>query len=118
MAEIARRQWGRVGVLGMGDPLVYTQPLRAGGIATETIDGEPRKRLEGAILKLMEGRDDADSVRAAREAVGELRRRHHPRLHRNPAVARRDGERARSRQPSGIARGRSGEPLADMTAGE
>lgn len=45
------------------------------GQASETIAGELRKRLDGAILKVMEGRDYETSVRAAREAVDELRAR-------------------------------------------
>ena len=76
LAGVNRRQWRRVGVVGMGDPFVYTQPLQAIGVANETIDGELRTRLDGAMLKLMEGRDDADSVHAAREAIDELRGRH------------------------------------------
>src|SRR5919199_4035499 len=29
--------WRRVGVLGFGDPVVYTEPLERAGVATETI---------------------------------------------------------------------------------
>jgi aspartate racemase len=75
LAEISRRGWATVGVLGFGEPLVYTQPLGSVGLATETIAGELQTSLDGAILKLMEGRDDEDSARTAGEAVGELRAR-------------------------------------------
>ena len=75
LAEVRRRQWRRVGVPGFGDPIVYTKPLAAMGLASETIAGELRTRLDDAIHKMMEGREDADSVRAAREAVDELRAR-------------------------------------------
>ena len=75
LAEVRRRQWRRVGVPGFGDPIVYTKPLAAMGLASETIAGELRTRLDDAIHKVMEGREDADSVRAAREAVDELRAR-------------------------------------------
>lgn len=75
LAEVRRRQWRRVGVLGFGDPLVYTQPLGAMGLATETIFGDLRDRLDGAIHEVMEGRENADSASAARQAVDELRGR-------------------------------------------
>ena len=73
LAEVDRRGWSRVGVLGFGDPLVYTVPLGEMGLASATIAGDPRTRLDGAILEVMEGREDEDSARAAREAVDELR---------------------------------------------
>ncbi len=76
LAEVGRRRWRRVGVPGFGDPVVYTQPLAAMGLESETIGGELRTRLDGGILKLMEGREDADATLAAREAVAELRARH------------------------------------------
>ena len=75
VAEVRRRQWRRIGVSGFGQPLVYTMPLEAAGLATETIVGESRERLDRAIEKVMEGRDDEGSASAAREAVGELRAR-------------------------------------------
>ena len=75
IGEVARRGWTRVGVLGLGDPVVYTQPLRGRGIACETIAGERRAALDGAIFRTMEGRDDAESTAAARSAVDELRAR-------------------------------------------
>jgi aspartate racemase len=75
LADVRRRRWNRVGVLGFGDPVVYTEPLRALGLASETIAHALRTRLDGAIHNLMEGRDDEESVRAAREAVNELRAR-------------------------------------------
>ena len=28
LADVRRRQWKRVGVLGLGEPVVYTRPLR------------------------------------------------------------------------------------------
>ena len=75
LAEVRHRQWRRVGVPGFGNPVVYTQPLQANGCATETIAGELRTRLDAAIEKVMEGRDDAESVRTAHEALDELRAR-------------------------------------------
>jgi aspartate racemase len=75
LAEARRREWRRIGVLGMGDPVIYTQPLQALGVACETIRDEPRAALDAAILRLMEGRADAESTAAARRAVAELRER-------------------------------------------
>ena len=71
--EVRRRQWKRVGVLGLGDPVVYTRPLGQLGIACETADAGPRAALDQAIFRLMEGRDDAESAAAARGAVAALR---------------------------------------------
>ena len=75
LAEVGRRQWRRVGVPGFGDPVVYTNPLAAMGLTSETIKGELRTRLDEAIHKVMEGREDAESIRTAHEAVDELRAR-------------------------------------------
>ena len=75
IGEVVHRGWSRVGVLGLGEPVVYTQPLRGRGIACETIGGERRAALDGAIFRTMEGRDDAESTAAARAAVDELRGR-------------------------------------------
>ena len=93
LEEVRRRGWKRVGVLGLGDPVVYTRPLRQLGIACETAEAGRRAALDGAIFRLMEGRDDAESAAVAREAVAALRdegrRGRDPRLHRDPVAARR-----------------------------
>jgi aspartate racemase len=73
--EIHRRSWRRVGVLGFGDPFVYTERLRAGGVAVETVDGELRARLDEAVHHVMEGRADEAGSRAAESALEELRAR-------------------------------------------
>jgi aspartate racemase len=73
LAEVRLRGWERVGVLGFGDPLVYTAPLAAMGLASETIAGGLRTALDSAIHRVMEGREDDDAVRAARQAVAALR---------------------------------------------
>jgi len=75
LAEVRRRTWTRVGVLGLGDPVLYTRPLSQLGIACETLGPESRAALEKAIPRLMEGRADAESAEAAREAVATLRAR-------------------------------------------
>jgi aspartate racemase len=75
LTEVRRRTWTRVGVLGLGDPVLYTRPLGQLGIACETLGPESRAALEKAIPRLMEGRADAESAEAARQAVATLRAR-------------------------------------------
>ena len=65
MDEVRRRQWKRVGVLGFGDPVIYTEPLGRLGIACATADAGRRTGLDGAVFGRMEGRDDAESADAA-----------------------------------------------------
>jgi aspartate racemase len=75
VAEIGRRGWHRVGIVGFGDPVVYADPLRALGFPVETLPSELRDPLDRAIPRVMEGRADADDERAAREAIAVLRGR-------------------------------------------
>jgi aspartate racemase len=75
LEEVQRRQWKRVGVLGLGDPVIYTEPLGRLGITCETVEAASRAALDGAVFRLMEGRDDAESAAAARAAVADLRAR-------------------------------------------
>ena len=46
--EVRSRGWKRVGVLGLGDPIVYTRRLDSLGIACEVL--EPERRAEAADL--------------------------------------------------------------------
>jgi aspartate racemase len=73
--EVRRRGWKRVGMMGLDDPFVYTRRLDALGIAYEILEPERRTPLDGAIFRLMEGRDDDEGRRLAREAVDRLRGR-------------------------------------------
>jgi len=73
LEEVRRRGWRRIGVLGYGDPVVYTAPLGRLGIPFEIAPPEMRDALDRAIVRLIEGRDDAASAAAARAAVEELR---------------------------------------------
>jgi aspartate racemase len=75
LGEVRRRGWRSVGVLGLGDPVIYTEPLRRLGISFETLDSGRRDALDAAVFRLMEGRDDADSAGDARAAVASLRAR-------------------------------------------
>jgi aspartate racemase len=72
LANIQHRRWSKVGVLGFGDPIIYTRPLGELGIAYETIDVELGAKLDAAVIKVMEGRDDAESAEIAREAIATL----------------------------------------------
>lgn len=75
IAEVKRLGWKRVGALAFQDPQapVYMGPLRALGLACETIDGERQKRLDAAIMRLMEGRETDQHCAEARAAVETLR---------------------------------------------
>jgi len=75
IADVRRRGWRKVGVLGYGDPVVYTRPLGALGIPCETIDAAARARLDASIMGLIEGRTDAALYTPAHEAVATLRAR-------------------------------------------
>ena len=76
LEEVRRRRWTRAGVLGLGEPVIYTRPLGALGIECQTIDAGRRAPLDAAIFQVMEGRADARATAAAREAVATLRDRH------------------------------------------
>jgi aspartate racemase len=75
IAEVRRRGWRKVGVLGYGDPVVYTRPLGAMGITCETVDAAARARLDASIMGLIEGRTDAALYVPAHEALATLRAR-------------------------------------------
>lgn len=75
LGAVRERGWRRAGVLGLGNPSVYTGPLAALGVECETVEGPSRDVLDAAIMKVMEGRDDAESAASAREAVAVLRAR-------------------------------------------
>ncbi|HEU5099790.1 MAG TPA: aspartate/glutamate racemase family protein [Roseiflexaceae bacterium] len=73
LAEIARREWRRVGVLAYIGPHVYAHPLEQRGLEWEGIGAELQLPLDRAIMWVMEGRADAGAIEAARQAVAALR---------------------------------------------
>jgi aspartate racemase len=76
LAEVARRGWRAVGVLGFGGaPALYVDRLAADGARCETVDDERQRRLDGAIRAVMEGRDGVTDHEAALTAVDLLRGR-------------------------------------------
>jgi len=75
LEEVQRRGWRRVGVLGLRDPIVYTVPLAGANVGVETLDERQRGELDREIMKVMEGRDTAQSTGIARDTVETLRAR-------------------------------------------
>jgi aspartate racemase len=73
LKDVQRRKWRKVGVLGFGDPMVYTRPLGEMKLGYEAIEGELRARLDESIMRVMEGSDDTGSAAVAHEAVAFLR---------------------------------------------
>ena len=72
---VRQRGWRKVGVLGFGDPVVYTRRFDELNMAYETIDADLRERLDKAIKKLMEGQNDRESTASAQAALDNLRAR-------------------------------------------
>jgi aspartate racemase len=75
LAEVERRGWRRAGVLGLGEPRVYLEPLAARGIGAVTLPETLRDALDAAIFATMEGGAGDDARRAASGAVAWLRGR-------------------------------------------
>lgn len=73
LKEVIKRGWRKVGVLGLMNPLVYTTRLRDMGIAFETIDETLQAKLDQAIFKVMEGRENEADRNIAMDAIGQLR---------------------------------------------
>ena len=75
LAEVGRRGWQRVGVVGFGDPVVYTGPLAEFGFASETPGAELQAPLDRAIQRVMEGRVEEADEQVAHAVISELRTR-------------------------------------------
>lgn len=76
VAEVRRRRWARVGVLGhRGAPPVYLAQLGDAGVACETVGAEIQASLDAAIWALLEGTNGPAHAEAARAAVATLRAR-------------------------------------------
>jgi aspartate racemase len=75
VTEVLRRGWRRAGVLGLGEPFVYTRPLMEMGIGCATVDGDARNALDAAIFRVMEDGDGPAEAAAAGRAVDLLRAR-------------------------------------------
>ena len=75
LREVQQRGWRKVGVLGMGSPVVYTRRLDELHIAHETIEPPLRDTLDEGIFYSMEGKTEPRWTSAALDAVEQLRRR-------------------------------------------
>lgn len=77
LAEVARRGWKRVGVLGFGEPRipVYADPMPRRSLQPEAIDAALQARINDAVLRTQEGRNTPESLQAVRDAVAALRSR-------------------------------------------
>ncbi len=72
---VQQRSWRKIGLLGFGPPNVpvYAQPLGQLKLAAEVITPELQDPLNVAVMRMQEGRANADDTRAVREAVAYLR---------------------------------------------
>lgn len=75
LQEVEQRGWDHVGVLGLGDPVVYTREFNRLNARYETLDEQRQEALDQAIFAVMEGKDSAQSTRAAEDGVAALRLR-------------------------------------------
>jgi aspartate racemase len=74
IAEVARRGWTRVGVLGFnGAPQLYLSPLQERGIACVEIGRAAQEPLDAGIKAVMEGRNGPSEAGPARAALAALR---------------------------------------------
>ncbi len=79
LAEVERRGLRRVGLVGYGDPVVYTEPMMARGITPETLTSEPeltlRSQIDDAIHAFMAGRRHPEAQALVRTAIDLVRAR-------------------------------------------
>jgi aspartate racemase len=73
LAEVQRRGWQKIGILGLGKPTVYLEPLTQMSLPTEILPDEHMSRLDAEIFKLMAGQEDAASTDIALEMINYLR---------------------------------------------
>lgn len=72
LARASSLGWRHIGVLGLGEPTVYTAPLKELGVRCETIAPPLRARLDAAIFRIMEGRDLEEARSALDAAIAAL----------------------------------------------
>jgi aspartate racemase len=73
IAEVKKRGWKKVGVLGLMTPKVYTTRLQESGIAFESVDDAMQKKLNVSIMKVMEGTETEEDRSNALQAIEQLR---------------------------------------------
>lgn len=59
----------RLGIIGVGDPFIYTRPLDALSIAHHVLEPERREPIDAAVFRVMEGREDESDRRRVHDAV-------------------------------------------------
>ena len=72
LGAASANRWKKLGLLGLGEPRVYTSRLAGTGIEALTIVAQLQERLDGAIFRVMEGRQTEEDGHLAREAVESL----------------------------------------------
>jgi aspartate racemase len=77
LAEVQRRGWRKIGVLGFGPPSVpvYIEPMSQLNLTAELITPELQDPLNIAVMRMQEGHATAEDTQAVREAVAYLRAR-------------------------------------------
>ncbi|MDQ3250243.1 MAG: aspartate/glutamate racemase family protein [Chloroflexota bacterium] len=73
VAEVVHRGWRHVGVIGFMGPHAYSQPLEQQGIRWTTVSAELQAGLDAVVPAVAEGRNDAQTLQAVRQAVAALR---------------------------------------------
>lgn len=73
LEEVKKRKWKKVGVLTFKIATIYTDRLKEMNIQFETIDKGLQEQLDNSIMKVMEGREDAEDRRVAEQAIASLR---------------------------------------------
>jgi aspartate racemase len=73
LAEVKKKRWRKVGVLGLMTPRVYTSRLQELGIAFESIDESLQEKLNGSIMRVMEGTETEEDRTIALKAIEILR---------------------------------------------
>lgn len=73
VSEIEKRQCKHVGVVGLGRPEIYIEPLSKSGISVLLIDEALQASIDREVFRVMEGSNDHTSHAVAMEALTELR---------------------------------------------
>lgn len=72
LAEVERRGWSKVGLLALGRPEVYLDPLTDKGVVCATLGSERMGDLDRAIFAVMEGLDGEAERGVVRAAIADL----------------------------------------------
>lgn len=73
LAEVQRKGWRYVGLVGLGRPTVYIDPFGDRGIEYHLVSEGLQTRLDPAILRVMEGTNTMQDPSIAAAALAELR---------------------------------------------